>query len=510
MHMFLEYAATFLQSVGNYYGHGDQKFTPRISDTVLARLSFASDNTSKLYPKIAKALTSSQPSRLGYPDTCSQSWYYTGSPISADEVAAISKAMLERSIDCENTSIQKHDGQDGYTYDVLQASVESEACSDSFYTAGGHSVRIVRGDHSRELAQICDSLTNAQDAASNPAQRQYLAKLIESFQSGSMERYKEAQRLWIEDLHPSVEAILGFIEPYRDPYGVRAEFEGLVGIMNEEETGLLSTLVKHADHFIATLPWVDTSGNCHGKGPFELPKMDNRDFTSVYALAYCSTLIFPGINLPNYNDIRQQRGSKNIMISNAIDGGSMSSDSEAKYIHPHEQERFMNHRRQTYYLWVVFHELFGHGTGRFLEESEQNVFNFDINNPPINPLTDKPIESWYRPHQTWTGVFGDLATTVDECRAECVGAYLLSNRELREMCGFTGTSAITPSDLEYNLYLQLAVSGLRSLEKYSEDGQKWTQAHSRVSQSTTYFVIRNVNSSRPGTLRDVSNVTRQL
>ena len=165
----------------------------------------------------------------------------------------------------------------------------------------------------------------------------------------------------------------------------------------------------------------------------------------------------------------------------------MSSDSEAEYIQPHEKERFLKHRRQTYYLWVVFHELFGHGTGRFLEESEQDVFNFDIRNPPINPLTDKPIESWYRPHQTWTEVFGDLATTVDECRAECVGAYLLSNRALCELCGFTETSAITPSDcktqsiqsciatniqaVEYNMYLQLAVSGLRSLENYSEDGQ---------------------------------------
>ncbi|KAK3725171.1 hypothetical protein LTR37_000682 [Vermiconidia calcicola] len=133
-----------------------------------------------------------------------------------------------------------------------------------------------------ETTRICDSLANAQDAALTAAQRQYLASLIESFQSGNMERFKEAQELWVEDLHPSVEAVIGFVEPYRDAYGVRAEFEGLVGITNKQETELLTTLIEHADHFVATLPWVETSGDGGGKGPFELPKMEHPDFTSVY------------------------------------------------------------------------------------------------------------------------------------------------------------------------------------------------------------------------------------
>lgn len=66
--------------------------------------------------------------------------------------------------------------------------------------------------------------------------------------------------------------------------------------------------------------------------------------------------------------------------------------------------------------------------------------------PPINPITGKPIESWYRPNQTWTELLGDIATIVDECRAECIGAYLLSNRELIEMFGFTDQTAITASN----------------------------------------------------------------
>ena len=57
--------------------------------------------------------------------------------------------------------------------------------------------------------------------------------------------------------------------------------------------------------------------------------------------------------------------------------------------------------------------------------------------------------SWYKPGQTWTGEFGDLATTVDECRAELVGAYLMDDPELLEMFGFTEASDIRAEDCEY-------------------------------------------------------------
>ena len=79
-------------------------------------------------------------------------------------------------------------------------------------------------------------------------------------------------------------------------------------------------------------------------------------------------------------------------------------------------------------------------------EESIGKFNFDINDPPISPLTGKPIVSWYKPGQTWTGQFGDLATTVDECRAELVGAYLMEDAELLELFGYNEKSEITAED----------------------------------------------------------------
>src|SRR2546430_2488058 len=116
------------------------------------------------------------------------------------------------------------------------------------------------------------------------------------------------------------------------------------------------------------------------------------------------------------------------------------------FLDPSEVGTFHKHKYPAYYWWVVLHELLGHGTGKMMVQEGDNQFNFDINDPPVNPLNGNPIGSWYKPGQTWTGQFGDLATTVDECRAELVGAYLMDDVELLHLFGFDQTSAITAND----------------------------------------------------------------
>lgn len=121
------------------------------------------------------------------------------------------------------------------------------------------------------------------------------------------------------------------------------------------------------------------------------------------------------------------------------------------FIHPSEAEVFRKHKFPAYYWWVVLHELLGHGTGQMMVEESPGKYNFDINNPPLNPLTREPIQNWYKPGQTWTGQFADLATTVDECRAELVGAYLMDDEELLELFEFTKESEISAGDCELPL-----------------------------------------------------------
>ncbi len=138
-------------------------------------------------------------------------------------------------------------------------------------------------------------------------------------------------------------------------------------------------------------------------------------------------------------------------VQNVIIANRMSVESNRAQVSPFveasEADTFQQHKYPAYYLWVVLHELLGHGTSKLMgPEGADGKFNFDVNNPPIDLLSGKPITSWYQQGQTWTGQFKDLATTVDECRAELVGAYLMDDIELLALFGYNETSEPTAAE----------------------------------------------------------------
>jgi dipeptidyl-peptidase-3 len=142
-------------------------------------------------------------------------------------------------------------------------------------------VRVQNGDHSAELKKICQALSNASLHAANDIQQQVIRQYLDSFQTGDLEKYRESQRIWVKDKGPRVENIIGFVEPYRDPFGSRAEFEGLVGIADADETKLLTKLVEHSDKFIKRLPWVPEGED--GNGPFEKSLFDPPSLSSIWS-----------------------------------------------------------------------------------------------------------------------------------------------------------------------------------------------------------------------------------
>ncbi|KAL8824918.1 MAG: hypothetical protein Q9170_007999 [Blastenia crenularia] len=493
MNSFLEYAARFLSNIGNFYGSGDQKFTPEMHEESLKTIALVSDRATALFASIVRPMFSPQPSSLGYPREQTQSAYYPGeAPISSDEVVYVSQTMEIHGLHPEDTRIRKFYEGDQIVFEVLQASVMTGDAVEVLKAQDPKgSIRIVKGDHSQELQQICCNLRSAAQYAANLRQKQFLEQYDQSFCTGDLELYKESQKTWIRDTAPSVENIFGFVEPYRDPSGSRAEFEGVVAIADREETAVLTTLVEQSSDFVQQLPWTEGFLENDGKGPFEKALFEPPDFSSIHALAYCSSIIFGGINLPNYNDIRQECGFKNVIIANRMSAESNEADI-SPFVHASEVAMFQKYKYPAYYIWVVLHELFGHGTGRMMTE-EFGKFNFDAENPPHNPLTQAPISSWYRQGQAWTGVFGDLATTVDECRAELVGAYLMDNTELLALFGYTSSTEINAHDLTYNMYVQLGVDGLRGLQNFNVDGGKWGQAHSRAHFAMLKCLLRDVN-----------------
>lgn len=364
--------------------------------------------------------------------------------------------MSKNNILPENTRFARVESDGGsITIQVHQASTSTiDRPFEIGKLSSGCMVQVVRGDYARELKLICDELRNALSTIEPHTDCGLaLSKYIESFETGDLQHYKQGLRSWVRDTGPHVENVFGFVEPYRDPFGIRAEFEGIAGISNAEETKSLARLVDHSSNFVRRLPWAQDAVENDGKGPFEKTSFDPPDFTSIHALTYCSSYLFEGINLPNYNDIRQDCGFKNMIIANR-----MSIEADPAYSSPFFQgsdgDIFQKHRYDAAYLSVVIHELLGHGTSLLLTEDQSGNFNYDPSKPPISPLTDKPVNSWYKGGETWTSVFSDLATTVDECRAELVASYLIDDLELLGLFGFTKDSEIKAEDGAYT-YLDL-------------------------------------------------------
>ncbi|KAH1381053.1 hypothetical protein KXX13_002234 [Aspergillus fumigatus] len=477
-----------LSNIGNYFGSGDQKFHPDVSPDDLEKLANGDPTTAELSVKVRDALFRPLPDSLGVPSDTSQSTYYLGEGTldNMDEVSAVSKLVELLYIFPENTRLRKSVTAEGEisrrTYDILQASIgEDEATLQEPDDQSAHCtrIRLIRGDHKEELKKINQSLSEAMKYAANCEQQKLLSGIAESFASGDLNAYRQAQRVWVKDKAPKIETVFGFVEPYRDPLGVRAEFEGIVGISDQKEP-------KYSAGSLRLPPILFLSSL--GRKAFRF---------WLIARAWC----FPGsIFQMQYNDIRQEDGFKNIIFANRM----IAESQRARGIHMiHESERkvFQEHRFTAYYIWVVLHEILGHGTSKLLQEDSQGHFNFDREHPPLNPLTGKPIDSWYGPGETWTGVFTDLSTTVDECRAELAGAYLIDVAEILQLFGCTVDSKIKPADVVYNLFQQLGVDGLRALENYNPSTKKWGQAHSRRPLQHFFYNIFHDKESQNLTIR---------
>lgn len=113
--------------------------------------------------------------------------------------------------------------------------------------------------------------------------------------------------------------------------------------------------------------------------------------------------------------------------------------------------------------------MLGHGSGKLFTEE-----NIDPTKLPISPLTDAPVAHWYNSGETWDSKFSTIASSFEECRAECVGIYLCVHDRVQAIFGHSGTKA---QDIIYTNWLNMARAGLLGLTFYSPDKKKWNQAH---------------------------------
>ncbi|KAK1150919.1 dipeptidyl peptidase 3 [Acipenser oxyrinchus oxyrinchus] len=476
----LVYAAGVYANMGNYKSFGDTKFIPNLPKEKLKDLVWQSqafqDNPSEM-----EALWSScgdrmysleeRQKQLGLGDK-GITTYFSGN-CGLEDAELAQKFLDSKNLSAYNTRLFKKVEADGKRcYEVRLASAVKEAAAvdgeadnkcGSFEFEGA-TFRVLRGDYAPLMRKVAENLKKATAYAANENEKRMLEEYSRSFTLGSIDAHKEGSRYWIKDKGPIVESYIGFIESYRDPFGSRGEFEGFVAMVNKAMSARFAQLVSSAEVLLPELPW---------PADFEKDLFLKPDFTSLDVLTFAGSGIPAGINIPNYDDIRQTDGFKNVSLGNVLAVAYATKKEQITFLQEEDKDLYVAWKGPSFEVQVGLHELLGHGSGKLFVQDEKGNFNFE-QKTVRNPETGELISSWYKGSETWDSKFSTIASSYEECRAECVGLYLCLNSHVLSIFGHEGTNA---DDLVYVNWLAMVRAGLLGLEFYTPESQSWRQAH---------------------------------
>lgn len=461
----VQYAVNIYGNMGNYKSFGDTKFIPRLEMSEFEAVVRESGSTEalSLFDQVKERMYSLREEDLEL--RFGNSAYYSPN-VTREDAELVNEFMEQQKLSPYNTRLFKC--KDSGHFELILAATKVGTTGTHEYK--GKRITIKTGDYTERLALVRDNLKRAAEYAANDHQRLMMESYVKHFDEGDINDHMDAQRHWIKDIGPSVECNIGFVESYRDPLGVRGEFEGFAAIVNKETSRKFGALVSAAESFIAELPWNKNDAN-PGKTPFEVDVFRKPDFTALEVLGFSTSGVPAGINIPNYSEIRENEGFKNVSLSNVL--SSMPEEEKVTFLADSDQELFQKYRGKSFEVQVGAHELTGHGSLKLLIVNDDGTANFDAENT-IDPITGKKVDSWYKAGESYPSRFTDIASTFEECRAECVGIYLSTYAELLKIFGFEGQEA---DDVMYINWLNMVRAGLLALEFYQPDTDTHGQAH---------------------------------
>jgi dipeptidyl-peptidase-3 len=210
---------------------------PRCNEQAFDALAGTSPKAAEYYKATKGAIFSSSNSgsmHLGYLDEGHMSTYYPDSDgITKAEIQGVSDFLEKKGLlvvssgrcGCsgavgltsaqENTRLRKN--SDG-NFDLLIASAVTEippegsdVGRETEYemdtgSVKGHKLKLVFGDHSKEMGIIAGYHKKAAENAANENQKNMQLAYAKSFEEGSLEAFKNSQRFWIRDKGPMVES----------------------------------------------------------------------------------------------------------------------------------------------------------------------------------------------------------------------------------------------------------------------------------------------------------------
>ncbi|XP_030638508.1 dipeptidyl peptidase 3 [Chanos chanos] len=476
---FLVYAAGLYANMGNYKSFGDTKFIPNLPKNKFKALVWHSQafkespgEMEQLWNSCSELIYSleNRQKQLGLGEK-GITTYFSGN-CCLDDAELAQKFLDSKNLSAYNTRLFKKDAEGKHCYEVRLASAvkkecavdgEGETCCGKYEFEDSMFI-VKRGDYAPLMERVCQNLEKAKTYAANENQKHMLEEYIRSFTFGSVDAHKEGSRFWIKDKGPIVESYIGFIESYRDPFGSRGEFEGFVAVVNKAMSARFAQLVSSAEILLPELPWPTA---------FEKDRFLKPDFTSLDVLTFAGSGIPAGINIPNYDDIRQTEGFKNVSLGNVLAVAYATQKEKLTFLEESDKDVYIKWKGPSFEVQVGLHELLGHGSGKLFVQDEKGNLNFDQQSVR-NPETGELITSWYKGSETWDSKFSTIASSYEECRAECVGLYLCLNKQVLSIFGHEGEEA---EEVVYINWLNMVRAGLLGLEFYTPESKSWRQAH---------------------------------
>ncbi|MFH1830490.1 MAG: peptidase [Pseudomonadota bacterium] len=240
------------------------------------------------------------------------------------------------------------------------------------------------------LTKAADHLNKAAKLATNKTLKKYLKSRAKAFLSND---YYESDVDWVRLKDHAIEVVIGPYEVYEDNlFGYKAAFEAFVTRVDPAESKRLAKVVAYLDDLEKNLP-IDDKYKGIGRSLSSPIVVAQLIYSAGDTKAGVQTLAF---NLPNDERIREQEGSKKVMLKN------VQKAKFEKILVPIAQ-KLMNKDDaadvdfEAFFAHTLLHEVsHGIGPGKINKGGEETTVNKELK---------------------------ELYSVIEECKADTLSAY---------------------------------------------------------------------------------------
>lgn len=152
-------------------------------------------------------------------------------------------------------------------------------------------------------------------------------------------------------------------------------FQGFVGIRDQEKTKKYDVLSENSITLLTKLPFPEDFYNM----PYKIPH-----FSALEVVNFTANECPLFVNLPSYEQIRENEGSKNFFFANVNED---FYEENLNFCGKSDVELLEKLGSKAFIIHSALHELLIHAPVKYFKKSENGEFNFDNINL-INPLTN--------------------------------------------------------------------------------------------------------------------------